>query len=129
MLSKKYLFDEDSYSLWILLHEKLKEKEVVVIDSIVNKLIQHFSSNEYQVFLFSSLKSIVLSSEAKFDNIKSLTETIIFQFIFEQYSIKTIKKLITDIFSSYSLDERENGKIILHTNYPLVTRFENEESI
>ena len=128
-LSKKYLFDEDSYSLWILLNEKLKEKEkqVVVIDSIVNKLIQHFRSNEFQAFLFSSLKSIVLSSEAKFDNIKSLTETIIFQFIFEQYSIKTIKKLINDIFSSYSLDERENGKIILHTNYPLVTRFENED--
>ena len=128
-LSKKYLFDEDSYSLWILLHEKLKEKEkqVVVIDSIVNKLIQHFSSNEFQAFLFSSLKSIVLSSEAKFDNIKSLTESIIFQFIFERYSIKTIKKLINNIFSSYYLDERENGKIILHTNYPLVTRFENED--
>ena len=94
-LGKKYLFDEESYSLWILLHEKLKEKEkqVVVIDSIVNKLIQYFSSNEYQAFLFNSLKSIVLSSEAKFDNIKSLTESIIFQFIFEQYSIKTIKKL------------------------------------
>lgn len=56
-----------------------------------------------------------------------MTATIIFQFIFEQYSIKTIKKLITDIFSSYSLYERENGKIILHTNYPLVTRFENED--
>ena len=128
-LSKKYLFDEDSYSLWILLHEKLKEKEkqVVVIDSIVNKLIQHFSSNEFQAFLFSSLKSIILSSEAKFDNIKSLTESIIFQFIFERYSIKTIKKLINNIFSSYYLDERENGKIILHTNYPLVTRFENED--
>ena len=126
-LSKKYLFDEDSYSLWILLHEKLKEKEVVVIDSIVNKLIQHFSSNEYQVFLFSSLKSIVLSSEAKFDNIKSLTETIIFQFIFEQYSIKTIKKLITDIFSSYSLEKRENEKVYFHTNYPLVTNFENDD--
>ncbi len=112
-----------------MLNEKLKEKEkqVGVIDSIVKKLIQHFRSNEFQAFLFSSLKSIVLSSEAKFDNIKSLTETIIFQFIFEQYSIKTIKKLINDIFSSYSLDERENGKIILHTNYPLVTRFENED--
>ena len=126
-LSKKYLFDEDSYSLWILLHEKMKEKEVVVIDSIVNKLIQHFSSNEFQAFLFSSLKSIVLSSEAKFDKIKSLTETIIFQFIFEQYSIKTIKKLINNIFSSYSLEKRENGKIILHTNYPLVTNFENDD--
>ena len=126
-LSKKYLFDEDSYSLWILLHEKLKEKQVVVIDSIVSKLIQHFSSNEYQVFLFSSLKSIVLSSETKFNDIKTLTATIIFQFIFERYSIKTIKKLINNIFSSYYLDERENGKIILHTNYPLVTRFENED--
>ena len=128
-LSKKYLFDEDSYSLWILLHEKLKEKEkqVVVIDSIVNKLIQHFSSNEFQAFLFSSLKSIVLSSEAKFDNIKSLTETIIFQFIFEQYSIKTIKKLINNIFSSYSLEKRENEKVYFHTNYPLVTNFENDD--
>ncbi|MBP3450314.1 MAG: hypothetical protein J6K22_07625 [Spirochaetaceae bacterium] len=128
-LSKKYLFDEGSYSLWILLHEKLKEKEkqVVVIDSIVNKLIQHFSSNEFQAFLFSSLKSIVLSSEAKFDNIKSLTETIIFQFIFEQYSIKTIKKLINNIFSSYSLEKRENEKVYFHTNYPLVTNFENDD--
>ena len=128
-LSKKYLFDEGSYSLWILLHEKLREKEkqVVVIDSIVNKLIQHFSSNEFQAFLFSSLKSIVLSSEAKFDNIKSLTETIIFQFIFEQYSIKTIKKLINNIFSSYSLEKRENEKVYFHTNYPLVTNFENDD--
>lgn len=127
-LSKKYLFDEDSYSLWILLHEKLKEKEkqVVVIDSIVNKLIQHFSSNEFQAFLFSSLKSIVLFSEAKFDNIKSLTESIIFQFIFERYSIKTIKKLINNIFSSYSLDNNENGNILFHTNYPLRTKFEND---
>lgn len=128
-LSKKYLFDEDSYSLWILLHEKLKEKEkqVVVIDSIVNKLIQYFSSNEYQALLFNSLKAIVLSSETNFDKIKLLTETIIFQFIFEQYSIKTIKKLINNIFSSYSLEKRENEKVYFHTNYPLVTNFENDD--
>lgn len=128
-LSKKYLFDEDSYSLWILLNEKLKEKEkqVVVIDSIVNKLIQHFRSNEYQALLFNSLKSIVLSSETNFDKIKLLTETIIFQFIFEQYSIKTIKKLINNIFSSYSLEKRENEKVYFHTNYPLVTNFENDD--
>lgn len=128
-LSKKYLFDEDSYSLWILLHEKLKEKEkqVVVIDSIVNKLIKHFSSNEYQTSLFNSLMSFILSSEKKFDNVKSLTETIIFQFIFERYSIKTIKKLITNIFSSYYLDKRENGKIYFHSNYPLLTKFDNED--
>lgn len=126
-LKERILFDTDSYSLWILLNEKLteKDKKITVLKSIAEKLDSKFKSIEYKNFIFENLKQTIKAKEERFGSIRVITETIIFQFIFENYSIDYIKKMIRNIFSFYSYDDYGNGEKRFFTNYPLKTKMEN----
>lgn len=127
-LKEKVLFDIDTYSLWILLHEKLteKDKNVNILKSIAEKLELKFKSPEYKQFLFDNLKQIIKELENQFNKVKVLTESIIFEFIFEHYSIDSIKKMIRNIFSFYSYDDYGNGDRRFFTNYPLKVKMEKD---
>jgi len=128
-LKEKKLFTENLFPLWILLHEKLleKEKQIGIIKTLAEKLDIGFSSKEYNKFLFDSLKSIIKEKQKKFDSVKVLAESIIFQFIFEHYSITTIKEIVKNIFSYYTLDDYGQDKKQFYTNYPLKTKIENND--
>ena len=128
-LKKEILFDKDTRALWILLHEKLteKEKQELVIKSLADKLNNHFNTVQYKRNLFIKLETLINDKSKNFDSIKVLIEVIIFQFIFEQYSIKTIKEIIKQVFAHYKIVDYGNGRIVFHTNYPLATKYEDND--
>ena len=102
-LKHQILFSKEIKSLWILLHEKLaeKEKQEIVINSIVEKLNKQFTSKQYNEYIFGELKKYLISKESSFDTVRILTETLILQLLFEQYSIKTIIEILKNVFASY----------------------------
>ena len=128
-LNNTILFDKDLKSLWILLHEKLmeKDKQIFIIKSLVEKLNEHFNSVIYKKDLFTKLEKLINDKDANFDLIKLLTEEIIFQFIFEDYSIKTIKEIVKKVYSNYEIVDYGDGRRIFNTSYPLKTKNNDDD--
>lgn len=127
-LKHQILFSKEIKSLWILLHEKLaeKEKQEIVINSIVEKLNKQFTSKQYNEYIFGELKKYLISKESSFDTVRILTETLILQLLFEQYSIKTIIEILKNVFASYNIYETEDGKKHFSTSFPLKTKYNDE---
>lgn len=127
-LKYKILFTDETYSLWNLLYTKLaeKEKQIIVINSLAEKLDGLFSLDIYKKTIFEKLQNTIISPKDDFENIKKLTETVIFEFIFTGFSITNISKLIVNVFAFYSIDDYGDGKPHFHTNYPLITKVEND---
>ena len=64
----------------------------------------------------------------KLDLLENLTEIFIFEFIFNNFSLKYLEKLPRKLFSNYNIEELD-GRKYFSTNYPLKTHntFENYE--
>lgn len=129
-LSKKLLFPEEIFSLWIILHEKLKqsEKDLAIILHLCELLSEKFNSKEYQSYIFTQIKEQILNPNFKLDLLENLTEIFIFEFIFNNFSLKYLEKLPRKLFSTYYIEELD-GRKYFSTNYPLKTHntFENYE--
>lgn len=128
-LKYKVLFTDEVYSLWNLLHTKLaeKEKQIIVIRSVAEKLDIFFSTEDYKSTIFDQLQSNINNTNNNFEIIRKLTEAIIFEFLFSGFSITTIHKLINNVFSFYSIDDYGDGKPHFHTNYPLLIKFKGDD--
>lgn len=122
-LAKKSLFPDNIFSLWIILHEKLKEsdKDLSIILHLCESLSDSFNSEDYQIYIFNQIKKQILDSNFQKDILENLIEIFIFEYIFHSFSLKYIEKLPRNIFAKYYIQEFENRKHF-STNYPLKTK-------
>ena len=83
---------------------------------IANMILEYMNKEEYSYFIFSQIKKDIfeLTKTSSHSELKMLTEAIIFEFIFQGFSIAYIKKLIENIFSLYSFTPDGN----IYTHYP-----------
>lgn len=132
-LNKKELFSEETYSLWIILHEKIisPDKDRNILLHMTESILDKFDSQDYKTLLFNNLYAELRLTTANKDTIKALAGTLIFELLFSGFSLSYIEKLIRDIFSGYSIQiiGSENHFI---TSYPLKYKSDsnnNEEYI
>lgn len=75
-------------------------------------------SEAYAKFIFDFLMKNLNTKLLKRDDLKFITETIIFELIFKGYSLEFTSKLINNIFAQYTI-ENISGIKHLYTNYPI----------
>ena len=111
-----FLFTSELQALWNMLVNELQNPNRDVLLKIAYEIKSIFMKNEFISYLEEKTKEIIFTKKDK-EKIKKCTETIIFEFIYRQFEIKTISDLCNKVFSTYQEIDYQNGKRFI-TSYP-----------
>lgn len=119
-LLEKHPIIKDSYkNEFTNLRNQLQEKRFRYSIAISNEICKKFSKDKFGIQVYNLLIAS-LNNESSTDNdslIKMLTIDLVWEFLFEDYSIKEIKDFIEDIFSTYTSHILNDGSEYIHTDF------------